>query len=236
MDPSGKIAAITGASKGIGRATARALARAGADVALVARDAQALEELANEVRSEGRRAFVLAGDLRDPELARRFVDETVRELGRLDVLVNNAGVGNFAPVAELTLDDWDEMFELNVRAVFVVTRAALPHLRRAGESMVVNVASLAGKNAFKGGGAYAATKHALIGFSRCLMLEERGHGVRVLAICPGSVATRFFDDHADSPDLSNVLRAQDVSECIVEAIRLPQRAMLSELDLRPTNP
>jgi 3-oxoacyl-[acyl-carrier protein] reductase len=122
--------------------------------------------------------------------------------------------------------------------LFIATREALPHLRRAGESVVVNVASLAGKNALVGGGGYAASKHAVLGFSRCLMLEERKHGVRVLAICPGSVATHFSGDrHLDDPERrKRITQPEDVAESILHMIRLPQRALVSEIDLRPTNP
>jgi 3-oxoacyl-[acyl-carrier protein] reductase len=114
----------------------------------------------------------------------------------------------------------------------------LPYLREAEESVVINVASLAGKNAFINGGGYAATKHAVIGFSRCLMLEERKNGIRVLAICPGSVATNFFDDHHGTldPKRDRILRSEDVAESIIHMIKLPQRAMVSEIDIRPSNP
>ena len=125
-----------------------------------------------------------------------------------------------------------------VRGLFIATREALPHLRDAGESVVVNVASLAGKNAFVNGGGYAATKHAVVGFSRCLMLEERKNGIRVLTICPGSVATNFFDDHHDTfdPKRERILQSEDVAESIIHMIKLPQRAMVSEIDIRPSNP
>jgi NADP-dependent 3-hydroxy acid dehydrogenase YdfG len=169
---------------------------------------------------------------------KNFISETVNHLGGLDILINNAGIGLFNPIADFPTKDWDDMFTLNVRGLFITTREALPHLRRAGESVVVNVASLAGKNAFVNGGGYSASKHAVIGFSRCLMLEERKNGVRVLVICPGSVATSFFDNHHDTfdPKRDRILKGEDVAESIIHMIRLNQRAMVSEIDIRPTNP
>ena len=238
MQLQNKVAIVTGASKGIGRATALALAKAGAHLAISARTQHLLETVAADIRKMGRRCFAFTGDMSVEADIRRFVQQTVEHFGRLDILINNAGLGIFRPIAEMTTEEWDTMFNLNVRGLFIATRECLPYLRKAGESVVVNVVSLAGKNAFVNGGGYAATKHAVLGFSRCLMLEERKHGVRVLAICPGSVATHFFDDHhsPDDPKKQRILQAEDVAESILHMIKMPQRAMVSEIDIRPTNP
>ncbi len=238
MDIKNKIACITGASKGIGKATALSLARAGASISISARTKDLLEMTAEEARSLGAKVLAYPGDMSNEPEIKNFIAQTIRELGGLDILVNNAGFGHFHPIAEFPTKDWDEMFNLNVRGLFISTREALPYLRKAGESVVVNVVSLAGKNAFINGGGYAATKHAVLGFSRCLMLEERKNGIRVLAVCPGSVATNFFDTHHDTfdPKKDRILRAEDVAESILDMIRLPQRAMVSEIDIRPTNP
>jgi 3-oxoacyl-[acyl-carrier protein] reductase len=233
-----KVACITGASKGIGRAVALAMAREGASISISARDEEQLNKTAAEARALGSTVYVHPGDMSIEDEIKKFIKNTIKELGRLDILVNNAGFGHFKPIAEFATADWDEMFKLNVRGLFISTREALPHLREAGESIIVNVASLAGKNAFVNGGGYAATKHAVIGFSRCLMLEERKHGVRVLVICPGSVATNFFDDHHDTfdPKRDRILKPEDVADSILHMIQLPQRAMVSEIDIRPSNP
>jgi 3-oxoacyl-[acyl-carrier protein] reductase len=232
MELKNKVACITGASKGIGKAITLALAREGCTVAISARNKDLLEKTADEVKKLGAAAFTFKGNMSVEAEIKNFMDQTSQKFGRLDILINNAGFGYFPA------KDWDEMFNLNVRGLFIATREALPHLRKAGESVVVNVVSLAGKNAFVNGGGYAATKHAVLGFSRCLMLEERKNGVRVLAICPGSVATNFFDDHHGTfdPKKDRILRAEDVAESIVHMIRLPQRAMVSEIDIRPSNP
>lgn len=238
MELHGKVAFITGASRGIGRSTALALAREGARVALIARDVAALKEVAAEIRQSGSACRAIPTDLRREEDIGAAIQMAVDSFGGLDIVVNNAGLGYFSPIAELSTALWDEMFAVNVRGLFLTTRQALPHLRQRGESVIVNVASLAGKNAFIGGGGYAASKHAVLGFSRCLMLEERTNGVRVLAICPGSVATDFSSGRhrGDKEREQRILAAEDVAACIVQMIKLPQRAMLSEIDLRPSNP
>ena len=238
MEIKNKVACITGASKGIGKATTLALAREGAAIAISARSSDMLEATAGEAREMGVKVFSYTGDMSIEEEIKSFIEQTKQSLGGLDILVNNAGFGHFHAIADFPTQEWDEMFNLNVRGLFIATREALPHLREAGEAVVVNVVSLAGKNAFVNGGGYAATKHAVLGFSRCLMLEERKNGVRVLAICPGSVATNFFDDHHDTfdPKRERILQSKDVAESIIHMIRLPQRAMVSEIDIRPSNP
>jgi 3-oxoacyl-[acyl-carrier protein] reductase len=242
MNIKDKVAVITGASKGIGRSVALAMASAGADVAISARSTDLLESLADEIKETGRQAFVFAGNMAVEKEIQQFIKNAAEHFGRMDILVNNAGLGHFFTVTELTTDLWDEMFNVNVRGLFIATREALPYLRMAGESVIVNITSLAGKNAFVGGTGYAASKHAVLGFSRCLMLEERKNGVRVLAICPGSVDTSFFDRLKNEkhmmppPNLENALRPDDIASTILHMVQLPQRAMISEVDIRPSNP
>jgi len=234
MNFQNKVAIVTGASKGIGKTIALTLAREGANVAISARSEDLLNQVAAQIHEFGSRSYVFCGDMCEEDEIHSFVHETAEKFGRIDILVNNAGMGHFGRIAELTTAQWDEMFDLNMRGVFIATREALPYLRKAGESAIVNVASLAGKNAFVGGGGYAATKHALLGFSRCLMLEERKNGVRVLAICPGSVATEF--SHHDDEKRARIVQSQDVADSILHMLKLPQNAMVSEIDIRPTNP
>ncbi|MGD2088960.1 MAG: SDR family NAD(P)-dependent oxidoreductase [Candidatus Aminicenantes bacterium] len=237
-----KVAVVTGASKGIGRQTALALAAAGADVAISARSSELLETLAHEIKNNGRKTFIFTGDMSKEAEIQRFIKQTLDHFGRIDILVNNAGVGHFYPVARMPTKIWDEMFNLNVRGLFITTREALPYLRKSGEAVIANVVSLAGKNAFVNGGGYAASKHAVLGFSRCLMLEERNNGIRVLAICPGSVDTYFFQGQEGSEESKmkanreKVLKPEDIADSILHMIRMPQRAMISEVDIRPSNP
>lgn len=238
MELRDKIAIVTGASRGIGRAIAHTLAREGVKLVLTARDQQQLERVARELQKYDVATHVVPADMQHETQIKRLIDTTISKFGKLEILINNAGLGYLRPVAELTTAQWDEMFGVNLRGVFLSTREALPHLRAAGESFIVNVASLAGKNTFVNGGGYAATKWGLRAFSQCLMLEERQHGVRVLVICPGSVATDFGTDARGSAKSkrTNITQPEDVAESILVALKMPQRSMLSEIDLRPTNP
>ncbi|MFQ5640541.1 MAG: SDR family oxidoreductase [bacterium] len=232
-----KIAIVTGAGKGIGRATALALAREGASLVIASRTMADLQSLAKEIGNLGRKALPFEADLTRESEIKRLVQETASKFGGIDILVNNAGIGRFGRIEDLSTLDWDEMFEINLRSMFICTREALPYLKRRPESFIINVASLAGKNAFIGGAGYAASKWGVLAFSKCLMLEERKAGVRVLAICPGSVDTHFFQHPSlPKPDRSKILRPEDVAETIVHAIKLPHNAMVSEIDIRPTNP
>ena len=237
MELKNKIAVVTGAGKGIGRATALELTKAGANLTIVSRTMSDLQSLARECGNLGRKVLPISADVTRESKVKEVVASTVKHFGNIDILVNNAGIGRFGRVEELSTQDWDAMFELNLRSMFIFTREALPYLKRKEESFVVNVASLAGKNAFVGGAGYAATKWGVMAFSKCLLLEERAAGVRVLAVCPGSVATKFFNHPSlPKPDRTKILQPEDVAQSIVHAIRLPQRAMLSELEIRPTNP
>jgi NAD(P)-dependent dehydrogenase (short-subunit alcohol dehydrogenase family) len=237
MDLSGKLAVVTGATEGIGRAIAFALGRAGAALALCARTASTVDATVAALRESGVDAVGLPCDVGDPAAVAAFGEFVARERGDAAVLVNNAGLGRFAPLEQLTLEDWDATMGANVRSLYLVTRAFLPGLARAGTGAIVNIASLAGKNGFEGGTAYCASKHAVLGFSKALMLEVRKRGIRVIAVCPGSVATPFMDKQAlMRPNRDRVLRPEDVAQAVLGALALPDRAMLSELDLRPTNP
>jgi 3-oxoacyl-[acyl-carrier protein] reductase len=230
-------ALITGATQGIGRATALALGRAGYKVGLCARTESAIEDLVNELAREGIEAAGAAADVGDPDQASRAAYELIRALGQIDVLVNNAGVLIAKPIEELTLEDWDSTMTTNVRSLYLMTRAVLPSMRRRKCGTIVNVSSLAGRYGFAGGTAYTASKHAVLGFSRSLMLETRKDNIRVIAICPGSVDTGMLRDQSMlKSDPHRILKPADVAETIVHTINLPERALVSELDIRPTNP
>lgn len=230
-------ALVTGATAGIGRATAFALGQAGYRVGVCARTPSNLRTLLDDlatarIAAAGHPADVgLEADVRD------MVAEVTRALGPIDVLVNNAGVALLKPFAELTLEDWDTTMATNLRSMYLVTREVLPGMRERKRGAVVNVSSLAGRNGFAGGSAYAASKHAVLGFSRSLMLEVRKDNVRVITICPGSVDTGLIREQGMlKPDLAKILRPEDVAATILSSLALPERAMVSELDVRPTNP
>jgi len=153
--------------------------------------------------------------------------------GTVDILVNNAGVGVFKPVAELSVAEFDTMWATNMRGVFLLTKEVLPHMMRAKRGEIVNIASLAGKNSFKGGAGYCATKWALRGFAGSLMLEVREHNIRVVTVFPGSVETAFS---ASGKKGGNITQPEDVADAVLFAVTSPQRSMFSEIDVRPTNP
>jgi 3-oxoacyl-[acyl-carrier protein] reductase len=230
-------ALITGATEGIGRATAYALGRAGYRVGVVARTEAKVRHLVEHLKEEGIEAAGATADVGQPEQIPPAVDQLTRALGEMQVLVNNAGVLIAKPFEELTLQDWDVTMATNVRSLYLMTRAVLPAMRRRKSGTIVNVASLAGRNGFVGGTAYTASKHAVLGFSRSLMLETRKENIRVITVCPGSVDTGMMRDQSMlKSDPARILKPEDVAEVIVETIKLPTRALVSELDIRPTNP
>jgi 3-oxoacyl-[acyl-carrier protein] reductase len=230
-------ALITGATAGIGRATAFALGKAGFRVGVCARTEPKLKVLLKDLKQEGIEAAGAPADVGDPEQAERMVESVTGALGEIDVLVNNAGVLVAKPFEELSLDDWDVTMRTNVRSLYLVTRAVLPGMRRRRQGAIVNVASLSGRTGFVGGTAYSASKHAVLGFSRSLVLEVRKDNVRVIAVCPGSVDTRMLHHQPMlKAEPSRILRPEDVAATIVHAVTLPGRAVVSELDIRPTNP
>jgi 3-oxoacyl-[acyl-carrier protein] reductase len=155
----------------------------------------------------------------------------------VDVLLNNAGTAILKPFDQLTLEDWDTTMATNLRSLYLVTREVLPAMRARRSGAIVNIASLAGRNGFVGGSAYTASKHAVLGFARSLMLEVRKENIRVITICPGSVDTPLIRNQTVlTPDLARVLQPEDIAETVLATLTLPERAMVSELDIRPTNP
>lgn len=237
MDWHFELAVVTGATSGIGKALTEGLADRGAAVAICSRDRLGVEHLAAELRQEGSKALGVDCDVRDEAQVQAFAERVLREVGTPTILINNAGVGRFAPVAEMSLDTWDEVFDVNLRGMFLVTRAFLPAMLAKGRGAIVNMSSLAGRNGFAGGAAYCASKHGVLGFSKSLMMEVRQRGIRVIAVCPGSVNTPFFDDGTPfQPNREKILAPEDVARVVLDALELNERATVSEIDIRPTNP
>ena len=233
QDLKSQVAIVTGGSKGIGKAIGRALARRGAFVVLAARTARDLEATVAEFKEEGLGVAGRKTDIASEEDVKALISETIRERGRIDILVNNAGMGVFKPVVEMEVADFDRMWQVNMRGVFLATKAVLPHMIKADAGNIVNIASLAGKNSFKGGAGYCATKWGLRGFAGSLMLEVRDHNIRVVTICPGSVDTAFS---ATGKRGKQITQAEDVADAVVFAVTAPARSMFSEIDVRPTRP
>jgi 3-oxoacyl-[acyl-carrier protein] reductase len=237
-DLAGRVGIVTGGSKGIGFAIAEALVGRGMNVMLGARteqDVQLAAERLNDGASE-RRAAGVRCDVRRYDDCVRLVSEAERAFGRLDVLVNNAGVGRFANVADLEPEDWDTVIGTNLSGVYYCTHAALPKLRAAGDAWIINIGSLAGKNAFPGGAAYNASKFGLIGFSEALMQEVRHDGVRVSYIMPGSVATEFSSPARSGGGADWKVRSEDIATLVIDLLDMPPRTLPSRIEVRPSRP
>ncbi len=228
-----KVAIVTGAGRGIGKSIAIALAENGVDVALVSRTLSELKSNADIIEKIGGKALPIFADISNEQHVDRMVQEVVTKFGKIDILVNNAGVGYFSKVAEMKLEEFDQMFSVNMRGLFLATKSVLPYMIKQKSGDIINISSLAGKNAFVGGSGYSATKWGVIGFASSLMLEVRQHNIRVITICPGSVNTSFSDT-VKNP--SRMPQPEDIAKVVVNALSMPRNVMVSEIDVRPTNP
>lgn len=230
-----KTAIVTGAGRGIGRAIAIELGNAGVNVVVAARTKGEIEAVAVEIEKSKSKALAVLTDVSIEADVDNLIRKTVDAFGTVDILINNAGIGSFARVEELKIQQFDAMWQVNMRGAFLSTRAVLPHMIRQRSGDILNLASLAGRNSFIGGGGYCATKWALIGFARCLMLEVREHNIRVITLCPGSVETGF-GDHAAAKHSTSIPKAEDIAQVAVDTLIMPRHVMVSEVDIRPTNP
>lgn len=229
-----KIAVVTGGSRGIGRGVTEALLEAGWRVRFCSRSPESVEEARSSLAERfGDAVQGKAVDVRSQEEVDAFVEEVAREEGRIDCLVNNAGVGTFGPVDELTGDQWREVIETNLSGCFYFLRAAAQVMKRQGSGWIFNVASLAGKHAMPGGAAYNASKFGLIGMSEAAMLDLRSHGVRVAAILPGSVDTGFGRGGGDG---SWKLQPEDIAAMVLHLLSYPPNALPSLVEMRPAKP
>jgi 3-hydroxy acid dehydrogenase / malonic semialdehyde reductase len=221
------VALITGASRGIGQAIALRLADRH-DLVLVARSEDELEALAVQCRSAGAAVQTIAADIT------RFLDIARLLTGlRVDVLVNNAGVATFKPFLEMTADEWHGMVDVNVNALYHVTRAVLPGMVERGRGHVCVIGSMAGRNTFANGSAYAGTKHFVMGFCESLLMEVREKGVGVSVIMPGSVETTLF---AEGTDTSWMLEPSDVADAVAYVVSTPPHVLVDRLEVRPISP
>ena len=227
-------AVITGGSRGIGLAIAEAFAGEGHNVAISGRDGQALAAAEKSLRAHGAGVLVSRTDVRDYAAVETFINAAASAFGGIDVLVNNAGVGAFAPVDEMSLEDWHRVIDTNLNGVFYCTKAALPHLRRSRAAYVINISSLAGKNWFAGGAAYCASKAGLNAFSESLMQDVRQHDIRVSYIMPGSVNTEFSFMGAKPADWK--LTGDDIARVVLDLVHSDARALASRVEIRPSKP
>ncbi len=230
-----KVVLITGASAGIGRACARALAREGARLALTARRQERLEELAGEAKKVGAEAVFVVGDAREEETARKTVDRAMSTFGRIDILINNAGMGNYKNLVDTSADEYDEMMDSNVRSTFLFTRHVVPVMIQQREGLVLMLSSMAGVYGFAGEATYCATKFAQIGFAQGLDKELRPHGIKVGAICPGGVKTEFAIGKGRTEagvEESGMLEAEDVAQAVLFACTQSRSSRIIQIQMR----
>ena len=244
----GTVALVTGASSGIGEATARTLASQGAAVAIVARRKDRLDELADEIERNGGRALAIETDVTDQAQANAAVARTVQELGRLDTVVNNAGVMLLGPLLDAPIDEWDRMIALNLQGLLYITHAALPHLLRAADQEprrvadLINISSVAGRVARSGSGVYNLTKHGVGAFSESARQEFAGRHLRVSLVEPGAVTTELSTHLREEVreqmmkrfgDIER-LAAEDIADAIAYIVTRPRHVAVNELLIRPT--
>jgi len=233
---SGKIAIVTGGTRGIGRAIAERLLREGASVAICGRNRESVERAVGEMQSLGP-VFGQPADVTSVEQVRDFFQAVDARFRALDILVNNAGAGIFRKVGEMTPEDWRRNIDLNLSGPFYCSREALARFAQRGGGFIVNISSLAGKNAFSGGAGYNAAKAGLNHFTEAMMLDHRHENVRVCSIMPGSVHTGFSGGPSRrTGDTSWMIAPEDVAETVALVLRMPARTMISSVEMRPSRP
>jgi 3-oxoacyl-[acyl-carrier protein] reductase len=235
MSDKTKVALITGGTKGIGYGIAEMLIKDGMRVAITGRSEDTLQEAIQQLNQlkEGY-ALGIVADVRDFDSQQNAVNQVVEQWGALDVLVANAGVGHFAPIESLTIDQWQETIDINLTGVFYSVKAALPALKKS-KGYLITIASLAGTNFFANGSAYNASKFGLVGFTQAVMLDVRNDGIKVTTIMPGSVATNF-NNHEPSEKDAWKIQPEDIGQMVVDLLKMNPRTLPSKIEVRPTMP
>ncbi len=229
------VALVTGSSRGIGKAIAAQLAEWGAAVCLCGKDRRTLDSTVAELKKFASRVLAIPADVTKPDNVSALVNATEEKLGPITLLVNNAGIGNpgFGPLQEKTEADWDLVVDTNLKSVFLVSRAVAPLMIQRRRGDIINISSLAGKNTFAGGALYCASKWGLQGLTGCMAEDLRGYGIRVTAICPGSVATEFSG--RGPKDASKVLSAKDIAHVVAMVALQGPQSFISEVQIRPVS-
>jgi 3-oxoacyl-[acyl-carrier protein] reductase len=228
----GKVALVTGAGRGIGKAVSCSLAKAGCRVVLAARTREQIEAVQKEILSQGGDALAVPADLTVDEDIQRLVEESQAKWGAVDILINNAGWGKRTPVVSASLTDWDQTFRLNLRAPMVLAKALLPSMIVKREGAVINIGSVSGKTGEANGAAYSASKFGLIGFTQSLYEEVREHGIKVAVILPGFVDTPLIPPNRQL-DRSRMIQADDIARTILFVLTSPATCCPVEITVRP---
>ncbi len=227
-----QVAIITGGGRGIGRATALAFAREGADVLLAARTESEIEAVAAEVREIGRQGVAVATDVTQKPQVDAMVAQAYDRFGKVDILVNNAGVAIHNPVSKIREEDWDLTMAVNLKAVFLCTQAVFDRMCEAGRGYIVTVSSISGKRGHLNGGAYCASKFGAGGFTEVVATEGRPYGVKAAVVCPGPVDTKMRRDNHGDDDLEKLTLPEDVADLILFLVTQPSRAHVFETEIR----
>jgi len=235
MSNTTKTALITGGTKGIGYGVAEKLIEEGYKVAITGRTQAAVNEATDQLNQlKAGRALGIVADVRDFDSQQNAVNQVVELWGSLDVLVANAGVGHFAPIESLTIEQWQETIDVNLTGVFYSVKAALPALK-SSKGYLITIASLAGTNFFANGSAYNASKFGLVGFTQAVMLDVRNYGIKVTTIMPGSVSTHF-NNHEPSEKDAWKIQPEDIGEMVADLLKMNPRTLPSKIEVRPTTP
>ncbi|HKK74738.1 MAG TPA: SDR family oxidoreductase [Saprospiraceae bacterium] len=231
----GKVALITGASKGIGLGIAEAMVKEGMKVAVTSRSQSAADEAAAELNNiAADSAIGIEADVVNYSAQEASVKKTIDAFGKIDVLIANAGVGHFAPIEEMSHQDWQQTIDINLTGVFNSVKASIPAIKNT-EGYIITIASLAGTNFFAQGAAYNASKFGLVGFSQAIMLDLRKHGVKVSTIMPGSVAT-YFNGHTPNKEDTWKIQPEDIGQMTIDLLRMHPRTLPSKVEVRPSIP
>lgn len=227
------VALITGGSKGIGLGIAEALVKLGAKVAITSRHGEEAQRVAEKLGNQDQ-LLGMETDVRDYQSQEKAIAQILEKWGRLDVLVANAGIGHFAPIEDLTLEQWQQTIDTNLTGVFYSIKASIAALKKT-QGYIFTISSLAGTNFFANGSAYNASKFGVTGFTQAVMLDLRNYGIKVTTIMPGSVATHF-NDHNPSEEDAWKIQKEDIGELVVDLLKMNPRALPSKIEIRPTTP
>jgi len=234
---SGKKAIITGAGKGIGRATALALAKEGVSLGLIARTEEDLQKVADEVQTNGVDVYIASADVSSNEQVTSAVDKLLSELGTIDILINNAGIAKFGGFLELDVEEWEKIIQVNLLGMYYVTRAVLPKMIDNKSGDIINISSTAGEKGGPVTSAYSASKAGVLGLTESLAMEARKHNIRVTALTPSTVVTDLaINQGLVKGDEENVLQAEDMADLMVAQLKLNKRVFVKTAGLWTTNP
>lgn len=228
----GRVALITGASRGIGRSIALLLGQSGVNLAVNARTEESLSVLKEDLNSYGIDVLICPGDLQDPITPSIIIKKTINHFGRLDILINNAGIALAKPLIETTVEEWDTMMAVNARAPFLLTKEAIPYLKRSDIATIINISSVVGTKGYINQGAYTASKHALMGFTKVLAQEVFQDGIRVHVISPGGVATSMVALTRPDIDPETLISPEEIAEIVLFLITHRGNAVIDEINIR----